>query len=98
MARTISTVTLRFRRRMPRSQGEEQLMPSVAHDVRPDMPATLDRLENFRSDVRYAFRQLARSPGVSAAMAVTFALGIGVNATMFTVIDRLLLRPPTGVC
>ena len=56
-----------------------------------------DRLENVRLDLRYALRQLARSPGLSAAVALTFALGIGVNATMFTVIDRVLLRPPAYV-
>ena len=35
-----------------------------------------------------------RAPGLAAAVIATFALGIGANATMFGIIDRLLLRPP----
>jgi predicted permease len=53
-----------------------------------------ERLDGLRDDVRYAFRQLRRAPGFSAALAVTFALGIGANATMFEILDRLLFRPP----
>jgi len=48
-------------------------------------------------DTRYVVRGLARSPGFTAAVAVTLALGIGANATMFGVLDRLLLRPPAHV-
>ena len=53
-----------------------------------------ERFDALRDDVRYAFRQLRRAPGFSAALALTFALGIGANATMFEIIDRLLFRPP----
>ena len=56
-----------------------------------------DKLDALRHDVEYALRQIARAPGLAVAVIATFALGIGANATMFGVIDRLLLRPPAHV-
>lgn len=42
-------------------------------------------------------RSLRRQPGFSAAVVITLGLGIGANATMYTVADRLLLRPPDHI-
>lgn len=50
-------------------------------------------LETVRQDLRYAARGLRRSPGFTAAAVVTLGLGIGANAAMFGVIDRLMFRP-----
>jgi len=44
-----------------------------------------------------AVRGLWRSPGFTLAIVVILALGIGANAVMFGVVDRLLLSPPQHV-
>ncbi|HEU4630720.1 MAG TPA: ADOP family duplicated permease [Gemmatimonadaceae bacterium] len=51
----------------------------------------------IRHDLRGAARNLVRSPGLALAAVVTLALGIGVNTAMFSLLDRLFLRPPAGV-
>ena len=50
-------------------------------------------LDHFQQDVRYALRGLRRSPGFAATVILTLGLGIGANAAMFGVIDRLMFRP-----
>ncbi len=47
--------------------------------------------------IRHAVRSLRASPGVTATVVVTIALGVGANATMFGIVDRLLLRAPEHV-
>ena len=51
-------------------------------------------LEGLFKDIRYAFRGLRAKPAFAVAVIATLGLGIGANAAMFGVVDRLLLRPP----
>lgn len=44
-------------------------------------------------NLRYAFRQLRKSPGFSIAALTTLAMAIGVNAVVFSVLNGLILRP-----
>jgi predicted permease len=44
-------------------------------------------------DLKFAIRGLAGQPSFSAAVALTLALGLGLNATVFGMMDALLLRP-----
>ena len=53
-----------------------------------------DRMDTLWQDVRNALRRLARSPGFALGAVVLLAVGIGVNASVFTVADSLLFRPP----
>jgi hypothetical protein len=53
----------------------------------------LNPLRNIRSDVRDAWRALARAPGFTAVVVATLALGLGANGAVFALVDSVLLRP-----
>ncbi|HKP30107.1 MAG TPA: ABC transporter permease [Gemmatimonadales bacterium] len=50
-------------------------------------------LDQLVQDTRYAARGLRRAPGFAATVALTLGLGIGANAMMFGVLDRLMFKP-----
>ncbi|HYL63372.1 MAG TPA: ABC transporter permease [Candidatus Methylomirabilis sp.] len=50
-------------------------------------------VENLFQDFRFAIRSLRRTPGVTAFVMITLALGIGMTSATFSMVDALIFRP-----
>ena len=68
--------------------GNTVLVKEHARDADP-----LFRLDGIFKDLRYAYRNLTRTPGFTAVVVITLTIGIGANTAMFSVADALLIRP-----
>jgi predicted permease len=90
-----------------RSYAREQAEERRMHE---EMKASNSRLQKaqepnmrlpivdaLRQDVRYALRGMRRSPGFTAMVVVTLALGVGANAAVFSLLDRIFGQPPEGL-
>ena len=56
-----------------------------------------ERLDATRQSMAYAIRSLSRTPTLSIGVILAFALGIGANAVMYGIVDRLLLTAPPHI-
>ena len=84
-----------------------RFLGAPVEDARADLRRSAERRERVMSirewlsdaadDVRYAIRGLRREILFSSFIILTLALAIGVNAAMFGVVDRVLLRGPAHV-
>jgi predicted permease len=54
-------------------------------------------IDQFRQDIRYAWRSLVKNPGFASATLLSLALGIGANTAIFSLINVLVIRPLPGV-
>ena len=54
-------------------------------------------MEMLWQDLEYTIRGMRRSPGFTAMVVITLALGIGANAAIFSLLDRLFVQSPAGV-
>ena len=64
--------------------------------------SALEWLDTVERDVRFAARSMRRAPGFTAIIALSLALGIGINASIYSLIDavldrRLPVRNPDGL-
>ncbi|HKB11256.1 MAG TPA: ABC transporter permease [Vicinamibacterales bacterium] len=50
-------------------------------------------MDTFLQDLRFGLRQLRRTPGFTIAALIALALGVGSTTAIFTVLDRVVLRP-----
>ena len=55
------------------------------------------RIEHWLQDIRFGARILTHAPGLSAAAILLIALVIGGNATVYSMVNSILVSPAAGV-
>ncbi|HJU74802.1 MAG TPA: permease prefix domain 1-containing protein, partial [Gemmatimonadaceae bacterium] len=76
--------------------GDPERTRHELHAIRRSMELGTRRVEmhnDIKMDATFAFRMFRRSPLFTSLLVITIAVAIGANATIFRVIDAVLLRP-----
>ena len=80
--------------------GDVQQVRESLHEIDGRVAKKQQRAEwweGVSQDLRFALRSLRRSPVFTVTVVVTLALGLGANASVFSLLDQLYVRAPAGV-
>src|SRR5688572_4598113 len=90
MARSSASLSERSSRR---SAGAACASGSDVTDHHTNRPSSRSRtVDNIRSDIRHAVRQVRRNPGVALIAVLALTLGIGLTTTVFSFVYGVILR------
>ncbi|HEX3660493.1 MAG TPA: ABC transporter permease [Acidobacteriaceae bacterium] len=82
---------------MPRAQAEQAARRAFGNvtllQERSREQWQWPRIESILADLRLIFRRLRKAPGFATTVLLTLAIGLGANTVVFSVINRVLLRP-----